>query len=93
MRRLVIAEQGGTCDRCSERDGLELHHLTYERLGQERRSDVVALCKEHHRTADRKRERDSAFRTWHTKKYGEDAEVHDFHVEEFDSWLERKQEW
>lgn len=27
---------------------VELHHLTYERLGQERLNDVIPLCREHH---------------------------------------------
>lgn len=27
---------------------VELHHLTYDRLGKERLADVVPLCREHH---------------------------------------------
>jgi hypothetical protein len=29
---------------CGETDGLELHHLTYERLGRERLTDLRFLC-------------------------------------------------
>jgi len=34
---------------------LQLHHLTYARLGSERPGDLRVLCKVCHRRADRKR--------------------------------------
>jgi hypothetical protein len=33
---------------CGETDGLQLHHLTYERLGEERMADLRWLCKSCH---------------------------------------------
>lgn len=33
---------------CGERDGLQLHHLTYERLGEELLYDLTPLCKPCH---------------------------------------------
>lgn len=40
------------CERCGEREGLEVHHLSYDRLGQERTDDLIVLCKSHHWVAD-----------------------------------------
>lgn len=42
-------ERGWECV-CGERARLELHHLTYERLGAERLEDVRALCQTCHST-------------------------------------------
>lgn len=38
---------------CGARDGLELHHLTYERLGCEQLEDVAWLCAGCHRALHR----------------------------------------
>lgn len=35
-------------DRCTNAVGLEVHHLTYERLGAERNEDLEVLCRFHH---------------------------------------------
>lgn len=29
-------------------DGLDLHHLSYDRLGREADDDLIAMCREHH---------------------------------------------
>jgi hypothetical protein len=34
--------------RCPETDGLEAHHLSYRRLGNENAADFQILCKRHH---------------------------------------------
>lgn len=36
------------CYVCGTSNNLELHHLTYERFGQERLEDLVPLCRAHH---------------------------------------------
>jgi hypothetical protein len=36
------------CHCCQAKEGLELHHMTYERLGDEVFSDLVWLCSECH---------------------------------------------
>lgn len=36
------------CQVCGSRSGLELHHVTYDNLGNESLSDVMYLCREHH---------------------------------------------
>lgn len=37
------------CFRCQSEDRLNVHHITYERLGRERMSDLVTLCWSCHR--------------------------------------------
>ena len=34
---------------CESLGPLHVHHLTYERVGQERDDDLLVLCAEHHR--------------------------------------------
>lgn len=63
------------CDAFHPSENLQMHHLTYERLGHERDEDLVLLCKECHRAADRERERaqpqfESRLRAWAMKTYG-----------------------
>lgn len=44
-RRRAVQRSGGMCKRCYAEDcRLEIHHLTYERIGRERESDLIALC-------------------------------------------------
>lgn len=90
LRAEVLKSQDGKCRCCDERKGLQMHHLHYRTLGDETARDVEILCAKHHAAADRYREYESAFDTWHTKKYGEDAEVLDYQQQEFGEWLERK---
>ena len=46
VRRWIwILQAGGRCQDCGHRRRpLTIHHLTYKRLGHERRSDVAVLC-------------------------------------------------
>ena len=44
-RRIWIAQARGRCEQCGRRwRQLTIHHLTYDRLGHERRSDIRVLC-------------------------------------------------
>jgi hypothetical protein len=44
-RRIWIAQACGRCEQCGRRwRQLTIHHLTYTRLGHERRGDVRVLC-------------------------------------------------
>ncbi len=55
QRRLAKLEQANyQCGRkdCHERDRLSVHHLTYERLGNERSDDLIVLCQSCHWAAD-----------------------------------------
>lgn len=52
FRSAVIAERGPLCQDCGMYDlAIHLHHLTYERVGNERREDVKLLCPSCHETA------------------------------------------
>lgn len=44
LRLEVLANAGHRCTGCGSEDNLQAHHLTYERLGHERLTDLMALC-------------------------------------------------
>lgn len=53
-RKAVVARAGHTCQRCGRRNcRIEVHHLTYVRLGQERPEDLIAVCMDCHRLLDK----------------------------------------
>jgi hypothetical protein len=43
----VLARANWFCEKCGN-DADEVHHLTYERVGNELLSDLIALCRECH---------------------------------------------
>ena len=43
-RRQAIRDAKWRCEKCRKRGRLQVHHLSYERLGCERRADLQALC-------------------------------------------------
>ena len=49
VRRWALHRAGWKCQVCSETTQLEVHHNTYERLGHEAPTDVVALCDHCHK--------------------------------------------
>ncbi len=48
FRTVILEERGRKCQKCDSPERLEVHHLTYERLGCEKRADVMVLCKPCH---------------------------------------------
>ena len=92
------------CAHCKERSTtFDVHHITYERFGHERMSDLEVLCTPCHKAADRKRVEkreavgrkrayDKARDTYMTKKYGEQYYLTDnpSRDEEFDEWKDNK---
>ena len=56
LRAHVIEQQDGLCEDCGEMAELELHHLHYGSLGAETQNDVVALCRDCHPIADKRRQ-------------------------------------
>ncbi len=77
MRRAKLKETGGHCERCgcSELTGerLEIHHLTYERLGNERREDLKVVCQACHVVEDGKRAEHTERRNWDARVAGDAA--------------------
>ena len=47
-RRFYFSAFPKLCASCSSKDDLQLHHITYQRLGCERPEDLIMLCKECH---------------------------------------------
>src|SRR5207253_1892600 len=62
-RRKALAYHGARCAVCKTTRRLQVHHLTYERLGHERMSDFKILCKRHH---PRGMLSAAAIDSWHT---------------------------
>jgi len=100
-RRWTLSLANGVCQECGMRDApLEVHHLTYERLGNERPTDLVVVCRECHKKLDAERKEkaadarwDARVDGWATKVYGEGWEdYYDYWdvEEEFESWLEER---
>jgi hypothetical protein len=48
-RLKALSDADGHCRLCHANDDLEVHHSTYERLGCELESDLIALCRACHR--------------------------------------------
>lgn len=98
--------RGYVCKRCDYAGwDVEVHHLTYERLGHELLSDLEVLCKPCHEKADKERavvnqasnedrRLDAAYETYMGKKYGDDWSDDDSSEtrEEFEEWREKKQD-
>lgn len=45
----ALERAGRRCDNCGGNDSLEVHHLTYKRVGRERWADLRVLCHDCHR--------------------------------------------
>jgi len=48
-RKSAIKYYKGRCCRCGSKYRLEVHHLNYSRLGNEKMSDLLLLCADCHR--------------------------------------------
>lgn len=54
-RRRALMLAGHKCQDCGVKKHLEVHHLTYDYLGEESDSDLRVLCPACHRVADERR--------------------------------------
>lgn len=48
VRRRMLATAGEKCMRCPNRFGLQVHHLSYDRVGREKDVDLLVLCRNCH---------------------------------------------
>lgn len=70
------------CQQCGKGRGLEVHHLTYDRIGHEEMGDLQVLCATcHRRTHDRvpdakdfKRTGGGTLYGWETQRFNEQGE-------------------
>lgn len=103
IRKQILQHRGRVCEVCKKAHyRLEVHHLTYERLGAEKYTDLLVVCPDCHAVEDKKREVKVAdtkrarrykksLYTWTEKVFGEHADVDEYQEEEFERWLERKE--
>jgi hypothetical protein len=80
---------------------LNVHHLTYERLGRELAGDLKIVCTPCHESEDLKRKQreatlrrfeaaDRALETWFFNKYGKDSSYSgEADIKEFEEWYSR----
>ncbi len=54
--RLLILNRDHGCRKCGSHKQLDVHHLNYERKGEERKEDVIILCRRCHEA-------------WHRRKF------------------------
>lgn len=47
-REAILNARNNICEQCNKRKATIVHHLTYERLGNESLKDVACLCKKCH---------------------------------------------
>jgi len=48
VRKRKLKQAGYACEICHKKTKLDIHHLTYIRLGNERLDDLQALCRSCH---------------------------------------------
>lgn len=51
LRARIFRSRGFSCEICQSKKNLQLHHVTYERLGYEKDEDVMILCRKCHEKA------------------------------------------
>lgn len=47
-RQLILLRDDYSCLSCSSKDRLEIHHITYKRMGNEKLSDLATVCRNCH---------------------------------------------
>lgn len=50
-RREVYNRCNGICEKCCDQSMQECHHLTYDRIGNEKLEDLIGLCRDCHEEA------------------------------------------
>lgn len=48
LKSEIVKERGSACQLCLKKVGLELHHMSYKRLGKEDKRDVLLVCRSCH---------------------------------------------
>jgi hypothetical protein len=102
-----LKEAKHCCERCGipeEYARLEVHHKTYERLGNELSIDLEVVCVHCHPIADQERSYQSKrrsmqkldnarFQGWVRKVYGDNYDPDEYTYERYQRWLERKRDY
>ena len=49
LRASILSERGNACQKCKKKsDKLNVHHITYKRIGNEKKSDLLVVCENCH---------------------------------------------
>lgn len=48
LRASVMSRSQGQCELCEERSADDVHHLTYQSIGNEKLEELIAVCRECH---------------------------------------------
>ena len=48
-RKRAIEDANNRCQLCGTADRVQVHHLSYDNLGNERQEDLLVVCRECHR--------------------------------------------
>ena len=100
IRNKKRTESLGRCDVCKKikyqgsLNDIDIHHLHYETVGNERMQDLKAVCRNCHSKEDNIRETRKyygAVATYAEKKYGYIPDDLGDVAEEFNDWVESKQ--
>jgi 5-methylcytosine-specific restriction endonuclease McrA len=62
-RKKILGQRGNRCEFCRSSKNLQLHHLTYARLGHERASDLQVLCRDCHASTHENKGAESSLTT------------------------------
>jgi len=73
-RGLVLERSGGKCEKCGF-EACDVHHLTYERLGNESMDDLQALCLKCHWTAHNLPDVDESLPAYAERMHGTEHEA------------------
>lgn len=49
IRTDILNERGHNCEKCGEKKNLQIHHLTYKNIFNEKPEDLMILCRSCHR--------------------------------------------
>ena len=48
-RKMVLERCKGICEKCGKKKVVDIHHLNYDSLGQERLESLIGLCRKCHK--------------------------------------------
>lgn len=76
-RRLVFERSGGTCEGCRQAKATQVHHLTYDHLGNELLWELAAVCRECHERVHEDSIRNTSRQQHHSQIIGERSILRD----------------
>lgn len=95
-RKAALKRAGYKCQYCGASGVLlQVHHLTYARLGKEKQADLRVTCETCHEKADEVRRFEAGLQTYSVKRWGEnwqDKPGREAAEKEFKSWILTKKD-